>query len=361
MEPTGTHKLLIDTKGSVHALGQNFDGQLGTGDKIQRTSWTKIDIPTKMIQVSVGDFHSVGVAEDGSLWGWGLNRRGQAGHGTMIGSISVPTKILNAVDFISVCAGDSFTIALDLNGVVWSFGINDQGQLGLELTTKKVTVPTRIETLYSEASIKMIACGGAHSLALDSFGNVWSWGLNGFGQLGLSSMISEFTPRKIPCDIPITYVASGHIHSAIIDAQGNLFTFGGNLCGQLGLGNYVCRNAPTLVESARACIAVWCGFTRTIFQTESGNMFFCGCNTGNTIHHTYASVLQVTEKPEWFGLDILTFPRGLVGVDKEGNAIPISYDKSSLDPHGLAAIKVIPHTKGNHASRIMTKNARTNS
>lgn len=91
-------------------------------------------------------------------------------------------------------SGILFTIALDQNGIIWSWGINDAGQLGLgDLTNHNL--PQKITTI-NENIIK-ISVGYEHTLALDSKGNLWGFGNNNSGQLAHYGRDPIKTPIKI--------------------------------------------------------------------------------------------------------------------------------------------------------------------
>jgi X-linked retinitis pigmentosa GTPase regulator len=98
----------------VYSCGANESGQLGTGDTKFKLSPVKINIPTRIINLACGYFHTVVVAEDGSLWGFGNNSKGKLSLDNI--AIATPTRIPHAEKFVSVSCGNQFTLALDENG-----------------------------------------------------------------------------------------------------------------------------------------------------------------------------------------------------------------------------------------------------
>jgi alpha-tubulin suppressor-like RCC1 family protein len=79
--------------------------------------------------VSGGEFHTVLVKPDGSVWAWGINSSGQLGDGTTTQK-TVPTLVSGISDVVAVAAGGTFTLALKSDGTVWAWGANTYGQLG---------------------------------------------------------------------------------------------------------------------------------------------------------------------------------------------------------------------------------------
>jgi alpha-tubulin suppressor-like RCC1 family protein len=70
--------------------------------------------------------HSIAVAGDGTIYSWGLNNKGQLGVGAHIQGCNIPTQIANCANFISADAGNDFSLALDNSGNVWGFGAGDK-------------------------------------------------------------------------------------------------------------------------------------------------------------------------------------------------------------------------------------------
>lgn len=92
--------------------GGNSNGQLGTGDQEDRITFTPVNLPQGFLSVCAGDEdHNVGVAEDGTLWGWGRNSVGQLGLGpNQFANQCVPTQIPNTPEFRPSCCWKSVHI-----------------------------------------------------------------------------------------------------------------------------------------------------------------------------------------------------------------------------------------------------------
>lgn len=128
-------------------------------------------------------------------------------------------------------SNESARYALDVFGRVWSWGGNFQGQLGRAGGAALNQPPAVVEGL---PPVLALAGGQNHVLALTDAGEVWSWGANAAGQLGLGHLQSSFKPQRVDIDAAVTAIAAGDTHSLAIDDDGRLYAWGSNHCGQLG-------------------------------------------------------------------------------------------------------------------------------
>ncbi|KAK3260464.1 hypothetical protein CYMTET_30577 [Cymbomonas tetramitiformis] len=193
--------------------------------------------PCNLRQVDCGGAHTAAVSEDGRLFTWGLNDRGQLGHSGDEGHVSVPREVLGIPeDVVSVSAGHYHTLALASSGNLWAFGCNNSGQLGVGSSEGKRTARATLVKAAQDLGVRQVAAGAYHSLAVTEDGQVLGWGHSGNGRLGLGASewwriklsSAEMTPRRVrPLqDHCVRAVAAGHMHSACIDDQGVMRTFG---------------------------------------------------------------------------------------------------------------------------------------
>jgi hypothetical protein len=123
-------------------------------------------------------------------------------------------------------------------------------------------------------TIKKLAIGGNHSLLLTRYGDLFIWGKNNFGQLGVGDNYNYLTPHQLPYD-DINSISAGYYHSLFIKKY-CLYTWGYNSYGQLGLGDDINKNKPSLVYLDSVITAV-CGFSYSVAITTSG-LFVWGSN-----------------------------------------------------------------------------------
>ena len=193
------HTFIIKNDGSVWACGYNNLGQLGLNDKTNRTSFTQvtININNDVKQIACGEWHTMIVKNDGSLWACGSSGYGVLGLNTNTNSGScittftqVTTSINNDVKQV-VCGGQSYncyTYIIKNDGSLWVTGYNSMGVLGLNDTNNRTSF-TQVTTNINN-NVKQIACGYSHAIILKNNGSLWACGYNDKGQLGLSDTTS---------------------------------------------------------------------------------------------------------------------------------------------------------------------------
>lgn len=118
-------------------------------------------------QVACGAAHSLAVNEWGQLFTWGSNLRGQLAKDGM-DSINVAPKLVKQLatkHIVQIACGQYHSMALTNSGELYTWGANAYGQLGLGFNGEMMTVPSLVSTL-SGIPIAFITCGGNHSFAL---------------------------------------------------------------------------------------------------------------------------------------------------------------------------------------------------
>ena len=124
---------------------------------------------------------------------------------------------------VEVQEGKNFTIALKQNGTVWSYGLNNNGQLGLGDNENRIE-PTQIEGLDN---IKEISTGYSHSLALTKDGEVYAWGENTNGQLGIDDVgAPSLRPQKIDAISNIIKINAYKNKSIALSNDGKVYVWG---------------------------------------------------------------------------------------------------------------------------------------
>jgi alpha-tubulin suppressor-like RCC1 family protein len=120
----------------------------------------------------LGLYHAVALKSDGSLWAWGWYRPGLVGLGDSTYYCGTPTRVGTETNWINICAGAGHTLGLKNDGSIWAWGDNSRGQLG-DGTTNNRSVPTMIG---ADRDWQAIAVGSMNSFALKSNGTIWGWG-----------------------------------------------------------------------------------------------------------------------------------------------------------------------------------------
>jgi len=257
-------KLLAPEPPKQHLIGWGYNrrGQLGLGHSESQTKPVKIDlqkwgVETRITHICCGGMASYIVTENRDVFAFGNNSKGQLGCGESGGRHKTPVKItkLCGKHIQSLAAGydHCFAVVSNLaNREVYSWGANAYGQLGLD-HLEDVYTPTFVPVL-TKVSPHQIACGGQHTIAVATH-TVWAMGRNDFGQLGQShklliepagpcliKFLSNATKKKTT-----TFAACGASHSLFVLANGEMLGCGRNDLGQLGLGHWEEALKPTWI------------------------------------------------------------------------------------------------------------------
>uniref|UniRef100_A0A673TQL6 HECT and RLD domain containing E3 ubiquitin protein ligase 4 n=1 Tax=Suricata suricatta TaxID=37032 RepID=A0A673TQL6_SURSU len=271
-------------------------GQLGLGgideEIVLEPRKSDFFINKKVRDVGCGLRHTVFVLEDGTVYTCGCNDLGQLGHEK---SRKKPEQVvaLDAQNIVAVSCGEAHTLALNDKGQVYAWGLDSDGQLGLLGSEECIRVPRNIKSL-SDIQIVQIACGYYHSLALSKASEVFCWGQNKYGQLGLGIDCKKQTsPQLIKSllGIPFMQVAAGGAHSFVLTLSGAIFGWGRNKFGQLGLNDENDRYVPNLLKSLRTqkIVYICCGEDHTAALTKEGGVFTFGAGGYGQLGHNSSS------------------------------------------------------------------------
>nr|WIF89110.1 InlB B-repeat-containing protein [Acholeplasma laidlawii] len=264
----GSYSAALTSSGRLFTWGNNYSGQLGDGTSTSKSTPTEITsqfnlvTKDKIIQVSLGYDHSAALTSSGRLFTWGYNRYGQLGDGTST-SKSTPTEITSQFNLVTkdkiiqVSLGYYHSAALTSSGRLFTWGYDDYGQLGNGPINR--STPTEITSqfnLVTKDKIIQVSLGYYHSAALTSSGRLFTWGLNYNGRLGDGTTINRSTPTEITSQFSLSTgdqiisVSLGSSHSAALTSSGRLFTWGYNSSGQLGDDTTTSKSTPTEITQA---------------------------------------------------------------------------------------------------------------
>ena len=221
---------------------------------------------------SRGGSHTVTVSDDGIVYSFGSNYYGQLGLGHNKDVLS-PTPIQKLAKIKQVFCGFTFTICIDERGSMWSFGNNQFGQLGTGDTEDK-RIPQNIENI---PPVQTVACGKAHTLIITNDKNLWSVGRNDYGQLCLGNVANQSKPQQSLYSNVSQIAASGI--SSVFQSNNKIYGCGYNGYGQLGTGNNLDQiNASVVFKHPPNIIQISCGFYHVLFLDDEGTVFSVGKN-----------------------------------------------------------------------------------
>ncbi|XP_031427169.2 probable E3 ubiquitin-protein ligase HERC3, partial [Clupea harengus] len=173
--------------------------------------------------------------------------------------------------------------------------------------SKESIVGTKGPANFQNRQIVQIACGDHHSVALTKDGQLFTWGQNSNGQLGLGkgeSSTSSPRPLKSLVGIPLSQISAGGDHSFALSLSGAVFGWGKNSAGQLGLGDDTDRLSPAPVVSLhqKKTVFISCGAEHTAVLTKGGLVFTCGSGRyGQLGHNSLRDELRPRLVAEFWG------------------------------------------------------------
>jgi alpha-tubulin suppressor-like RCC1 family protein len=218
---TGSAELLAALPGQVVAAGSAL------GNATPDEHHAPVLVPAlgnSAIQVAAGGNFGVALQADGTVWTWGVNDVGQLGDGTFI-SRPVPQKIPNLSGITQISAGLGHVLALAADGAVWAWGANGEGQAGV-IYPYAIASPTKVSGL-SGISITQVSAGDEFSLALGPNGTVLGWGNNYVSQLGSGGTFKNtYLPVKARNLSGIIQVAAGAKHVLALRGDGSVWIWG---------------------------------------------------------------------------------------------------------------------------------------
>ena len=280
-----------------------------------------------------GRFHTITLSDDGTVYSFGRNHKGQLGLGHK-NNVSLPTPIPNLPNINMISCGGYFTVCVDYEGFIWSFGDNYKGQLGTGNTTnfndpqKLVDIPPVIS----------VSCGEDHILIITNDYNLWSWGGNEFGQLCLGDKEARSKPQKTSFS-QIEKISAGCIHSLFQNNKGEIFSCGFNKNGACGLGHFSeSQITPSLILKPvpSNIVEFVCGYRHNLFLDLEGIVYSVGANEDGELglgHNTNQNVLnKIPNIPPIKKISCVSSSCYL--IDFEGNLWNFGYNEIGQLGHG---------------------------
>jgi len=210
-------------------------------------------------------------------------------HGATIKAVATKAGLTNSAvveatypGVAAVVASDDATIIVDKNGSVLGSGWGENEKLGIATRAFSSRVPERLNSLITDV---VQAVGRTHCLFLKSSGEILASGSNNFGQMGDGTLNHQTAPLVVP-GLPsnITSIAAGPDTSFAVTTSGNVYAWGSNANGQLGLGNTVSPvKSPTLSNSITNVVQVASGGAHTLFLKNDGTVFAVGYGSGGRL------------------------------------------------------------------------------
>ena len=238
------------------------------------------------------------------VWSCGQNAYGELGHPDNSARKSFArSTALCGRGIIDVACGNEHTVALTAWGEVFSFGLNDNAQLGHDRPGRLSGLSVMDLPNVSVAAVHAYN-GCEHSMMVSTTGELFATGYNHTGQLGhgVGEPWSPAVPVRALAGRVVTLVGCSYFHSMIVCADGTVFGCGKNECGQLGHGDTVDRKRPAPLPRFAAAeppvqtygsggdvVSVGCGQFHTAFVLRDGRLMTCGKNEHGQLGHETAT------------------------------------------------------------------------
>ncbi|XP_030520837.2 ultraviolet-B receptor UVR8 [Rhodamnia argentea] len=313
------------TSTAVMSFGDGSHGALGLPSSLTGVGIggddayepTKVpNLPSDVISVCAGHYHSLAVTSQGHLWAWGRNHEFQLGRDPLSlrqpwnepkrvrGLEKVMVKASSASGVVSAATGD--------DGSLWVWGKSKRGQLGLGKDVTEAVTPSRVDALAGERIVQ-VSFGWGHALARTEDGKLFGWGYSADGRLGKiggmveistlestasmsaneiqgSSSVKEVAEKRVlegmekekdmpilwePClieelsGVEVSDIACGLDHSLVLCSKGALLSGGSNVYGQLGRASQDLGILPVDSTSCPISIASGLGHSLAICKDAS--------------------------------------------------------------------------------------------
>jgi alpha-tubulin suppressor-like RCC1 family protein len=309
------------TRLALYGWGYNGFGQLGDGTTNDRHTPGQVGTDTNWATMTTGWQHTEAIKTDGTLWAWGDNFDGQLGIDSVDSDPHYsPVQIGTATNWATVAASEH-TVALQTDGTLWAWGLNAFGDTGHDCNS--LTWPLR--QVGTDADWATMAAGSEHTVAVKTDGTLWAAGRDDFGQVGDGTFSACVAPlAKIGTDTDWATVAAGGNpttgHTLAIKTDGTLWSWGDNDSGQLGDGTTTTHSSPAQAGTATNWASVAAGGDDSAAIKTDGTLWAWGANDsgqlgdGTTTNRT--SPVQIGTATNW--ASVSSGPDHTVAVKTDG-------------------------------------------
>jgi len=289
----GSHSCYISVSKYNYCQGLNSNGQLGEGSTTQRATPYKISTFEQPLKsISAGPAHTCAINFEGSLYCWGRGNTGELGIGSTPTSETQPREVTieaNGLEYnkaLQVEVGTSHSCSLFDDLQLYCWGYNNYGQLGINSVSQQ-TRP-QVVSLPLEQRATDVSLGNGHTCAIVLNGSVYCWGYNAYGQLGDNTTTNSPIPilTHLPQGRTAIAISSGNDHSCAILDNNSVYCWGYNGNKQLGSSLNPSRSLiPLFAElpTGSSVVELSMGTSFSCAVLENGSAYCWGYNNYNQV------------------------------------------------------------------------------
>jgi alpha-tubulin suppressor-like RCC1 family protein len=296
-----SHLFFKTASGDIVGIGDNIYGSLGPGTfflsfsvlinkgvtSASSTEFTSLPLPFELQAMASGWNHTLALSKDGSVYSWGKNEEGQLGTGDY-DQCSVPQKIPlpNGLRAVHVACGRDSSYIVAEDGSAFSCGQSGRGQLGYPTEEN----PSSLRKIPLEG-ITYIWAGRDHVFARTQENKIYAW-----GQCGFDEDVMEYpTEKKYPKFVE--FICGGN-HNLGLDDEGHVWSFGRNQADQLGriTENARASFVPVKIPNLENVVTAAGGLYHSLVLTKSGKVFGWGRNISGQVGVTKTKEVKIPQE-----------------------------------------------------------------
>ncbi|WP_027085569.1 RCC1 domain-containing protein [Cohnella panacarvi] len=265
---------------------ENPDRLVGQPDlDVVQHLWSIDDVwggqPFGLSSISAGNNHAL-FLKGSQVWGLGATDFGQLAYlhplHPKADRFTVYPEDLGISNARSVAAGDGHSVALRSNRTVWEWGFNAFDFLG-ERTPDEWKKPVQVPGFPDDTAMIAVAAGARHTLAINANNELFAWGYNGDGQLGIGSAeLFAKMPTKVKGNLKFKAVDAGPDYTIALNVDGTVYASGSNACGILGT-NAKYSTVLVQVNGLTDIVAIAAGDHHSLALGKDGKVRVWGCET----------------------------------------------------------------------------------
>lgn len=295
----------IKSDNTMYVWGEISNGLSGNSNAIDQSSPVQVGTDSDWSVFDIGQQTGGGIKTNGTLWTWGSDSNGKQAQNAG-GNTSSPVQVGALTSWAKVNMGGFSAAYITTSGELYMAGKNVQGQLGINDSgaTSRRSSPVQVG---SETWTKVDNTEN-FTLGLRTNGTLWAWGQNSNGQLGQDDRIDRSSPVQIGSETNWTDLAVGRdAAAAAINSSGELYSWGENEAGILGqnIPTTTKRSSPVQIGALTNWSKVFGGYTRMFAAIKTdGTLWVWGNDTygqsgQNATTLGRSSPIQVGSSTSW--------------------------------------------------------------